>query len=120
MTGLGAGEARAAAEATITALARALDDDARKVLLDAVPTELRADFPMQRVHRPAEQTDFVRRVALLERRPPRQARNRARAVLTALVQQEPDLLDRLHLPADLRDLVRGVDDGTGRHRPRPG
>ncbi|GDY28448.1 DUF2267 domain-containing protein [Gandjariella thermophila] len=113
MTGLGTGEARAAAEATITTLAHSLDDDTRKVLLDAVPTELRDDFPIEGVHRPGEQTDFVRRVALLERRPPEQARYRAQAVLTALVEQEPELLDRLHVPDDLRDLVRDAGAGGG-------
>ncbi|WP_263248234.1 DUF2267 domain-containing protein [Saccharopolyspora rosea] len=113
MTGLGAGEARAAAETTVTALARALDDEAREILLDAMPGELTDDFTIAGVERPAEATDFVQRVALLGRRPPAEARMRAQAVLAAIRRQDPDLIDRLDLPDDMRALTAPPDVGGG-------
>jgi len=46
MTGLGRGASRAAAEATVTALARALGDSDRQRLLAVLPAGLQNDFPM--------------------------------------------------------------------------
>jgi hypothetical protein len=46
MTGLDAGPARAAAEATLTTLARTLEDEDRQQLIEALPPEPTDDFPL--------------------------------------------------------------------------
>ncbi|PZG21756.1 DUF2267 domain-containing protein [Nonomuraea aridisoli] len=111
MTGLEAGRARAAAEATLTALARSLDEDDRRELVDALPPELTNDFALDRPRNDGTQEGFVRQVALLGRRPPEQARIRAQAVLAALAEQDPGLVARLRIPEQVRGLFEPPGSG---------
>ncbi|WP_052422355.1 DUF2267 domain-containing protein [Nonomuraea candida] len=113
MTGLEAGPARAAAEATLTTLARTLDEDDRRLLIDALPPELTDDFPMDRPGNDGTEEGFVRQAALLGRRPPEQARLRAQAVLAAVAEQEPELVARLHIPEQVRGLFEPPESGGG-------
>lgn len=113
MTGTGSGVARAAAEATIAALARMLPTEERDRLLATLPAELTDDFPMGGGPRDWDQRDFVREVSLLGRRTPEQARLRAQAVLSALAEQEPRLMAGLTLPDDVRALVTPPEAGGG-------
>ncbi|MFI9595717.1 DUF2267 domain-containing protein [Nonomuraea sp. NPDC052265] len=113
MTGLGAGPARAAAEATLTTLARTLDDDDRRELIEALPPELTDDFPMDHPRNDGTEEGFVRQAALLGRRPPEQARLRAQAVLAAVAEQDPELIARLHIPEQVRPLFDPPDSGGG-------
>ncbi|WP_223167856.1 DUF2267 domain-containing protein [Nonomuraea sp. SYSU D8015] len=115
MTGLDAGSARAAAEATVAALACALPEDDRRHLLEELPAELHDDFPIAGEARHWNETEFIREVSVLGRRPPEQARVRAQAVLVAIADQDPELIDELHLSDDLRALVAppGLRGATG-------
>jgi uncharacterized protein (DUF2267 family)/pterin-4a-carbinolamine dehydratase len=113
MTGLDAGRARAAAEATLTTLARTLDEDDRRTLIDALPPELTDDFPMDRPGNDGTEEGFVRQAALLGRRPPEQARVRAQAVLAAVAEQDPELVARLHIPEQVRGLFQPPESGGG-------
>ncbi|MGP4095969.1 DUF2267 domain-containing protein [Nonomuraea sp. KM90] len=113
MTGLGSGPARAAAEATLTTLARTLDEEDRRELIDALPPELTNDFPMDRPGNDGTEEGFVRQAALLGRRPPEQARTRAQAVLAALAEQDPELVARLHIPEQVRGLFAPPESGGG-------
>ncbi|GAA2862893.1 DUF2267 domain-containing protein [Nonomuraea rubra] len=113
MTGLAAGPARAAAEATLTTLARTLDEADRRELIDALPPELTDDFPMDRPGNDGTEEGFVRQAALLGRRPPEQARIRAQAVLAAVAEQDPALVARLHIPEQVRGLFEPPGSGGG-------
>ncbi|MER7076899.1 Pterin-4a-carbinolamine dehydratase [Saccharopolyspora kobensis] len=122
-TGLGAGEARAAAEVTVTALAHVLDESQRAVLLAELPAELAKDTSGETAQDPSEPADFVQRLALLGRRPPEEARYRAQAVLSSIAGQDPELVEQLDLPEDVRALTRPLDAGGGvtgptGHQPR--
>lgn len=117
MTGTDAGIARAAAEATMTALARALPEPDRARLLRVLPAELTNDFPVTGGPRDWSAREFVREVSLLGRRPPEQARLRAQAVLSALADQEPDLVAGLHLPDEVRALFDPPGAGGGVYGP---
>lgn len=111
MTGLDAGAARAAAEATVAALARALPEDGKRRLLAELPRQLYNDFPLAHEERNWDQAEFVRMVSLLGRRPPEQARLRAQAVLTAIAEQDRELLDGLPIPEGVRALITPPDVG---------
>lgn len=106
LTGLDMHSARAAAEATFGALARTLDEPERGRLLDGLPAELADDFPVVDKPRDRSTADFVGEVSRLGRRPREQAEFRARAVLVALAEQDPQLVDGLNLPAPLKELTR--------------
>jgi pterin-4a-carbinolamine dehydratase/uncharacterized protein (DUF2267 family) len=113
MTGLEAGPARAAAEATLTTLARTLDDEDRRELIEALPPELTDDFPMDHPRNDGTEEGFVRQAALLGRRPPEQARLRVQAVLAAVAEQDPELIARLHIPQQVRGLFDPPGSGGG-------
>ncbi|RVX45872.1 pterin-4a-carbinolamine dehydratase [Nonomuraea polychroma] len=113
MTGLDAGPARAAAEATLTTLARTLEDEDRQRLIEALPPELTDDFPMDHPRSDGTEEGFVRQAALLGHRPPEQARLRAQAVLAAVAEQDPELVARLHIPEQVRGLFRPPESGGG-------
>ncbi|RKT87181.1 Pterin-4a-carbinolamine dehydratase [Saccharopolyspora antimicrobica] len=117
--GLGTGEARAAAEVTVTALAGVLDESQRAVLLAELPAELAKDSPSGDV----EPANFVQRLAQLGRRTPEEARYRAQAVLASIAGQDPNLIEQLDLPEDVRALTQPLDAGGGvtgptGHQPR--
>ncbi|TDC97587.1 DUF2267 domain-containing protein [Actinomadura sp. 7K507] len=122
-TGLDSGVARAAAEATVTVLARTLDEPDRDRFLDAMPGQLKGRLPVEGQVREGDEADFVRAVSLLAHRPPDEARLRARAVLAALAEQEPDLIAELNVPDQLRGMFAppgvggGVTGPTGQEAP---
>lgn len=121
MTGLDSGSARAAAEATVTALARALPEEDKRRLLAELPPQLYNDFPLATEKRDWDQAEFVRVVSLLGRRTPEQARLRAQAVLTAIAEQDRELLDGLPLPEAVREMITppGAGGAEGASGPPP-
>ncbi|MFC4109290.1 DUF2267 domain-containing protein [Micromonospora zhanjiangensis] len=98
-------QARAAAEATVLALAQALEPAGREQLLDAVPPELGDDPRLATTNRRTDLAGFLDEVARLSGRTPEQARYQAQATLGALAAQDPDLVDSLELPTALTDLL---------------
>jgi pterin-4a-carbinolamine dehydratase len=106
-------QARTAAQATVLALARALDETGRERLLDAVPAELHDDTPIGPSVRPPDLAGFLDEVARISRRTPEQARYQAQATLSALAEQDGNLVEALDLPADLRGLLEPPPAGGG-------
>jgi len=106
-------EARPAAEATITVLARCLNEADRQRLLAATPTELhdddRVDVPLPA----ADLAGFVGEIAAMSGRTPEQARYQAQAVLSALADRAPELVASLDVPPYLRDLLAPPPEGGG-------
>ncbi|RKR85818.1 pterin-4a-carbinolamine dehydratase [Micromonospora pisi] len=110
-------QARAAAEATVLALAEALDDAGRERLLDAVPNELHNGASGTAARR-RDLGGFLEEVARLSQRTPEQARYQAQATLSALADRDRDLVDSLDLPIDLQDLLGPPPAGGGVVGPR--
>jgi uncharacterized protein (DUF2267 family)/pterin-4a-carbinolamine dehydratase len=106
-------QGRLASEATVTVLARALAPDDRERLLAEVPAELHDDNPTAQPCQPADLGDFLGQVASIARRTPEQARHEVQAVLTALRDQDPALVDSLTLPPYLRELLAPPPVGGG-------
>lgn len=105
-------EARQAAEATIGTMARTLDRPRRERLLAAVPTSLTRE--VDEAPGPAPDAEsFVAEVSWLTGLPAEQARYRAQAVLGALAEEDPELVDSLDLPADLQEMVDEPVPGGG-------
>jgi hypothetical protein len=114
--GVDTDDARAAAMAAVTALADALDERDRERLLESVPTSLHDDAAPPA--RPTDLSEFLDEVARLTQRDRYQARYQAQAALSALADQDRDLVDSLHIPTDIRELlapppVGGLVDQTG-------
>ncbi|AVT28532.1 MULTISPECIES: DUF2267 domain-containing protein [unclassified Plantactinospora] len=106
-------QARAAAGATVAALARALDTADRQRLLDAVPNQLHDDGAMAAGDRRRDLAGFLDEVARSTHRSPEQARYQAQATLSALAAQDGGLIDSLHLPPELRELLGPPPAGGG-------
>ncbi|MEO3747715.1 DUF2267 domain-containing protein [Plantactinospora sp. B5E13] len=106
-------QARTAAEATVTALALALDVADRQRLLDAVPGQLCDEESLESGNRRRDLAGFLDEVARLSRRTPEQARYQAQATLSALAEQDRALVESLDLPEDLRDLLGPPNAGGG-------
>jgi pterin-4a-carbinolamine dehydratase/uncharacterized protein (DUF2267 family) len=107
-----ADEARTATEATVSALARVLPASKRQRLLDAVPSLTRQS--VGEAPGPAPDVEaFVSEVSWLAGVPREQARYQAQAVLATLAEHEPDLMDKLDPPDDLRSLFRDPEPGGG-------
>lgn len=104
-------DARAAADATIEALALSTTQENRQRLSEAVPGLLHPDGGSQASVRDAH--GFVQTVASLTHRPAEQARYRVQAVLSALAESEPDLVDSLELPDDIKALATDPRVGGG-------
>jgi pterin-4a-carbinolamine dehydratase len=113
-------EARSAAVATVTALARALEGADRQRLLDSVAPALHNNEPVVAPLHPRDVAGFLDEVVRMTHRSREQARYQAQATLGALADQDRDLVDSLDLPADIRDLLAplpaggGLVDATGR------
>jgi pterin-4a-carbinolamine dehydratase len=105
-------QARSAAEATVLALAQALDEAGRERLLAAVPNELH-NGSSGTVARRRDLAGFLEEVARISRRTPEQARYQAQATLSALVERDRELVESLDLPTDLRDLLEPPPAGGG-------
>jgi len=112
-TGVDFDQARMAAEATVIALARALDDTDRQRLLDAVPPALHDDFPDATPRHPGGLVNFLDDVARMTLRSREQARYQAQAALNALAEQSGDLVESLDIPSDIRDLLAPEPTGGG-------
>ncbi len=97
--------AKVAAEATVLALAWALDQGARERLLQAVPVKLHDVVPVDGIERHRDLPGFVGEVARISGRTPEQARRQAEATLAALADHDRDLVAALHVPDGLRDLL---------------
>lgn len=111
-TGIDFDQARSAAEATVIALAQALDEADRERLLDAVPSELydeRSTAAATNSHR--DLSGFLDEIARLSRRTPEQARYQAEATLHAIAERDQDLVESLDLPPDLRQLLQPLPSG---------
>ncbi len=106
-------QGRVASEATITVLARTLDRRDRERLLAALPNELHDDQVTAVRCQPADLADFLGQVATIGQRTPEQARHDAQAVLSALREQDPELVDSLTLPPYLQDLLAPPPVGGG-------
>lgn len=105
--------ARAATEATVTALARWLDGADRQRLVAAVPTELHDEH---RVDEPLPGRDlagFLDAVAQMSGLPREQSRYQAQAVLGALGRRAGDLIGSLPLTPELRQLCGPLFTGGG-------
>ncbi|MEQ4305848.1 DUF2267 domain-containing protein [Plantactinospora sp. B6F1] len=106
-------QARAAAGATVVALARALDTADRQRLLDAVPNQVHDDGALAAANQRRDLAGFLDEVARLTHRSPEQARYQAQATLGALAAQDGALIDSLNLPPELRDLLGTEPAGGG-------
>ncbi|MFI7576720.1 DUF2267 domain-containing protein [Micromonospora sp. NPDC049497] len=105
--------AKVGAEATVLALAWALDEGERRRLLEAVPVSLHDVTPVDGVRSHADLPGFLAEVGRLSGRSPEQARYQASATLAALAARDGDLVESLHVPDGLRDLLAPPDAGGG-------
>jgi len=112
-TGVDFQQARAGAEATVVALARALRQQDRERLLAVVPNELTQGHSVEAEDARGDLDGFLAEVARISRRTPEQARYQAEATLAALADQDAQLLGSLDVPADLRRLL-GTGEADGR------
>nr|QLK01390.1 DUF2267 domain-containing protein [Micromonospora carbonacea] len=97
--------AKVAAEATVLALAWALDQASRERLLESVPVKLHDVVPIDGIERHHDLPGFVGEVARISGRTPEQARRQAEATLAALADRDGDLVASLRVPDGLRDLL---------------
>ncbi|QLQ35504.1 DUF2267 domain-containing protein [Micromonospora robiginosa] len=106
-------EAKVAAEATVLALAWALDETERERLLDAVPVKLHDVVPVDGIERRQDLPGFLAEVGRRSRLTPEQARYQAEATLAALADADAELVGSLRVPDGLRDLLAPADYGGG-------
>ncbi|MEW2384216.1 DUF2267 domain-containing protein [Micromonospora sp. NPDC047707] len=105
--------AKVGAEATVLVLAWALGEAERRRLLDAVPMSLHDVTPVDGVETHADLPGFLAEVSRLSGRTPEQARYQAEATLAALADRDGDLVESLHVPDGLRDLLAPPEPGGG-------
>jgi pterin-4a-carbinolamine dehydratase len=110
--GVSTEEARAAADAVIGAVARTVEPAARDRLLATVPGSIALATPDAPGAAPTADA-LVSAVSWLTGAAPEQARYRAQAVLATVADHEPDLIDALHLPDDIRSLCADPAAGGG-------
>jgi pterin-4a-carbinolamine dehydratase len=104
---------RTTVEAAVAVLARTLDEPDRDRFLDALPGQVKGRLPVAESPRRLNQREFVQTVSLLGRQPPERARLRTQTVLAAIAERDPDLIDDLHIPDDLRELFDAPAPGGG-------
>ncbi|MFI7281999.1 DUF2267 domain-containing protein [Micromonospora chersina] len=105
--------AKVAAEATVLALAWALDEAERERLLEAVPVKLHDVVPVDGIERRQDLPGFLAEVGRRSRLTPEQARYQAKATLAALADADGDLVESLRVPDGLRDLLAPPVAGGG-------
>ncbi|MCW3818106.1 DUF2267 domain-containing protein [Micromonospora sp. DR5-3] len=105
--------AKVAAEATVLALAWALDEAERERLLAAVPVKLHDVVPVDGIGRHRDLPGFLAEVGRRSRLSPEQARYQAEATLAALADADGDLVESLRVPDGLRDLLAPPEPGGG-------
>ncbi|SCL35591.1 Pterin-4a-carbinolamine dehydratase [Micromonospora nigra] len=105
--------AKVGAEATVLALAWALGEADRQRLLTAVPSSLHDVVPVDGIERHADLPGFLTEVSRMSGRSPEQARRQAEATLATLAARDADLVESLHVPDGLRELLEPGDVGGG-------
>ncbi|WP_262285242.1 DUF2267 domain-containing protein [Micromonospora sp. MA102] len=105
--------AKVAAEATVLALAWALDEAERERLLEAVPVKLHDVVPVDGIERRRDLPGFLAEVGRRSRLTPEQARYQAEATLAALADADGELVESLRVPDGLRDLLEPPEPGGG-------
>ncbi|MFI7430002.1 DUF2267 domain-containing protein [Micromonospora sp. NPDC049836] len=105
--------AKVAAEATVLALAWALDDAERERLLEAVPVKLHDVVPVDGIERRRDLPGFLAEVGRRSRLTPEQARYQAEATLAALADADGELVESLRVPDGLRDLLGPSEPAGG-------
>ncbi|GAA5177323.1 hypothetical protein GCM10023322_01760 [Rugosimonospora acidiphila] len=98
-------EAKSAAEAAVTVLARALNEPDRERFLDKVPAELHENYAVNVPYPPRGVAGFVEEVGRISHRTPDVARYQAQTVISVLSEQDSGFIQSLYLPPDLRELV---------------
>ncbi|MFE9694871.1 DUF2267 domain-containing protein [Micromonospora sp. NPDC005806] len=111
--GVDFGTAKVAAEATVLALAWALDEAERERLLEAVPVKLHDVVPVDGIERRRDLPGFLAEVGRRSRLTPEQARYQAEATLAALADADGELVESLRVPDGLRDLLAPPEPGGG-------
>lgn len=110
-SGVNIEQARVATDATIATLARTLADPQRQLLLRQVPETMKRE---KEAPGPAPDTDsFVAEVSWLMGVEEPLARYRAQAVLSAVAEQEPDLVTELRIPDALWALFEEPPGAAG-------
>ncbi|WP_200215142.1 4a-hydroxytetrahydrobiopterin dehydratase [Micromonospora coerulea] len=112
-TGVDFRTAKVGAEATVLALAWALEETERERLLEAVPVSLHDVVPVDGIEQHRELSGFLAEVARISGRSPEQARYQAQATLAALADADGDLVESLRVPDGLRDLLAPPEAGGG-------
>ncbi|WP_410809486.1 DUF2267 domain-containing protein [Micromonospora sp. 067-2] len=105
--------AKVGAEATVLVLAFALDSAERQRLLTAVPNSLHDVLPVDGIERHRDLPGFLAEVGRISGRTPEQARYQAEATLAALADHDGDLVESLHVPDGLRELLNPPAAGGG-------
>ncbi|TCB94335.1 DUF2267 domain-containing protein [Micromonospora zingiberis] len=97
--------AKVGVESTVLVLAWALGTAERRRLLEAVPTSLHDVVPVDGIERHQDLPGFLSEVGRISGRSPEQARYQAEATLAALAERDGDLIESLHVPGELRELL---------------
>ncbi|MEU6202090.1 DUF2267 domain-containing protein [Micromonospora musae] len=105
--------AKVGAEATVLVLAFALDEAERRRLLAAVPASLRDVLPVDGIERHRDLSGFLAEVGRISGNTPEAARYQAEATLAALADADGDLIESLHVPDGLRELLEPTPVGGG-------
>jgi uncharacterized protein (DUF2267 family)/pterin-4a-carbinolamine dehydratase len=111
--GVGFEEARSAAEATVTVAARTLNEGERRRFLERLPAELHDEYAVNVPYPPRGLAGFIEEVGRISHSEPEVARVQAQAVLSVLAEEDRELVDSVHLPAEVRDLIAPVPAGGG-------
>ncbi|MFG1778017.1 DUF2267 domain-containing protein [Micromonospora sp. NPDC049048] len=112
-TGADFRSAKVGVESTVLVLAFALDEAERRRLLAAVPAKLHDVVPVDGIRRHRELPGFLAEVGRISGRTPEQARYQAEATVAALADHDGDLIESLHVPDGLRDLLQPPPVGGG-------
>ncbi|MET7752917.1 DUF2267 domain-containing protein [Micromonospora sp. NPDC005367] len=105
--------AKVGAEATVLVLAFALDEAERRRLLSAVPTSLHDVLPVDGIKQRRDVSGFLAEVGRISGNTPEEARYQAEATLAALADADGDLVESLHVPDGLRELLEPTPVGGG-------
>ncbi|WP_330467535.1 DUF2267 domain-containing protein [Micromonospora zamorensis] len=105
--------AKVGTEATVLVLAFALEAAERQRLLAAVPASLHDVLPVDGIERHQDLPGFLAEVGRISGNTPEQARYQAEATIAALAEQDGDLVESLHVPDGLRDLLNPPEAGGG-------
>ncbi len=97
--------AKVGMESTVLVLASALDAAERGRLLAAVPASLHDVVPVDGIEQRRDLPGFLAEVGRISGRSPEQARYQAEATLAALAEHDRDLIESLHIPDELRELL---------------